>query len=149
IEIKSVEAVKLTFQLALVSEGLDAITGGEMAALGRQGQKALGKAIEALRMKKFSEARAALDKAYTLAPRSTEVLYLFGVYEEAQNNAERAKSYWTKTLELDPQYCRALLSMSEALLHENRPSDAIPYLERAVKAQPTAWRTHALYAEAY
>ena len=149
IEIKSVAAVKLTFQLELVSEGLDTITGGEMAALGPQGQKALGKAIEALRMKKFNEARAALDRAYMLAPRSAEVLYLFGVYEEAQNNREQAKSYWTKTLELDPQYCRALLSMSEALLHENRSNDAIPYLERAVKAQPTAWRPHALYAEAY
>jgi len=149
IEIKSVEAVKLTLQLALASEGLDAITVGEMAALGPQGQKALGKAIEALRMKKFNEARAALDKAYTLAPESTEVLYLFGVYERAQNNRERAKSYWMKTLELDPQYCRALLSMGEALLQENRPSDAMAYLERAVKAQPTAWRPQALYAEAY
>lgn len=149
IEVPSSANAKVTLQLEVTSEGIDAITDREMALLGPKAQKALGKAIEALRMNKPAGARAALEKAYQMAPQSAEVQYLLGVYELRQSRGAEAKSYWTKTLEFDPQHYRALISMSETLLGENHATEAMPYLERAVKAEPTAWRPHALYAEAY
>ena len=149
IGVKNPGELKLTFPLELASEGLDAITDREMAVLGQKGQKALAKAIESLRNQKIADARKSLDKALQLAPQSAEVQYLFGVCEEIDKNAEKAKSDWTKTLELDPQHYRALISMSEELLQENRAAEAVPYLERAEKIEPTAWRPQALYAEAY
>jgi len=149
IEVQSSKNAKVTLQLEMSSEGIDAITDREIALLGPKAQKALGKAIEALRMNKPAEARAALGKAYQLAPQSAEVQYLLGVYELRRSRSVEAKSYWTKTLDFDPQHYRALISMSETLLSENHATEAMPYLERAVKAEPTAWRPHALYAEAY
>jgi tetratricopeptide (TPR) repeat protein len=39
--------------------------------------------------------------------------------------------------------------MSQALLDENKPGEALPYLDRAVRAEPSSWRAHAIYADAY
>ena len=141
--------VKLTIQLEPTSEGIDAVSDREMAVLGPKAQKALGKAIEALRANKPADARGPLEKAHQIAPQSAEVQYLFGMMRMQTGNAGQATSYWEKTLELDPRHYRALISLSEALLHENKAAEAMPYLERAVQAEPTAWRPHALYAEAY
>ena len=149
IRLKNGEDLKLTVQLEAVSEGIDAVTEREIAALGAKWQKELGKAIEALRVQKTGEARSSLEKVLKVAPQNPEVQYLFGVCELIQKNDEKAKAYWTKTLELDPQHYRALMSMSEALLEENQLAEAVSYLERAEKAEPTAWRPHALFAEAY
>jgi len=52
-------------------------------------------------------------------------------------------------LELAPAHFRALMSMSDSLLAENQLAEALSYLERAEKVEPTAWRPHALLAEAY
>ena len=149
VRLKNGEDFKLTVQLEAVSEGIDAITEREFAALGAKWQKELGKAIEALRAQKTGEARASLEKVLKVAPQNPEVQYLFGVCELIQKNDEQAKAYWTKTLELDPQHFRALMSMSEALLETNQLAEAVSYLERAEKTEPTAWRPHALFAEAY
>lgn len=149
IAVKNPGELKLTFPMEPASEGIDAITDREMAALGQKGQKALAKAIEALRNQKIDDARKSLQKAFQLAPQSAEVQYLFGVCEVIDKNSEKAKSDWAKTLELDPQHYRALMSMSEELLQENHAAEAVPYLERAEKIEPTAWRAQALYAEAY
>jgi tetratricopeptide (TPR) repeat protein len=149
VEIRNSADVKVTVQLEATAEGIDAISDREMAVLGPKAQKALGKAIEALRANKPADARGPLEKASQIAPQSAEVQYLFGVMRMQVGNAAQAASYWEKTLELDPRHYRALISLSETLLHENRAAEAMPYLERAVRAEPTAWRPHALYAEAY
>jgi tetratricopeptide repeat protein len=67
-----------------------------------------------------------------------------GVGDKAQ-----AKRYWTKSLELHPQHFRALISLSQELLGENKPSEAVPFLERAIRTEPSSWRAHALMAEAH
>lgn len=149
ISVKEAADLKLTFQLDAAAEGIDAITDKEMAALGAKGQKEVQKAIEAIRSARLQEARTALQKAFGIAPRSAEVQYLLGVCEQKEGHADQAKSYFAKTLATEPQHYRALISMSEALLHEDHAKDATPYIERAANVEPTAWRPHALYAEAY
>jgi tetratricopeptide (TPR) repeat protein len=141
--------LKLTVQLEAAGEGMDAATEMEVAALPPKAQKALGKAIEALRANKPADARGPLEAAVRMAPKSAEVQYLYGVYESRAGDSTQAKSYWTKSLEYYPQHFRALVSMSETLLKENRPDEALPYLERAMRAEPNSWRVHALAAEAY
>jgi tetratricopeptide (TPR) repeat protein len=149
IQVRDGGELKLTIQLESSGEGMDAVSEREVAALGTKWQKELGKAIEALRVQKTNEARASLEKIEKVAPQNPEVQYLFGVCEQIQKNDEKAKAYWTKTLELAPQHYRALMSMSEALVEENQLGEAVSYLERAEKIEPTAWRSHALFAEAY
>ena len=141
--------MKVTIQLEEAAEGIDAATDMEVAALPAKAQKALGKAIEALRANKAADARSSLETAVRIAPKSAEVQYLYGLYELQAGDSAQAKTYWTKSLELYPQHFRALISLSEALLKDNKPEEAIPYLKRAERAEPSSWRAHALSAEAY
>jgi tetratricopeptide (TPR) repeat protein len=146
---QSTTLMKVTIQLQAAPEGEDAITDAEIAALAPKAQKAVGKAIEALRSNRLAEARSHLETAYRVAPTSAEINYLFGVYSLQLSDRVQAKSYWTKALELYPKHYRALLSLSQALLDENKPGEALAYLDRAVRAEPFSWRAHAIYAEAW
>jgi len=112
-------------------------------------QKALGKALEALRANKPAEARNHLDAAQRLAPNHPEVNYLFGIYWEQMGDWAQTKSSFVKAIDAYPRHVRALLSLGEILLHENKPAEALTYLDRAVEAEPFSWRSHALLADAY
>jgi tetratricopeptide (TPR) repeat protein len=109
----------------------------------------MAKAIEALRDNRPVVARSHLDAANRMAPNQAEVSYLFGVYSSQLGDASQARFYWTKTLELYPNHVRALLSLSETLIREKRPDQAAEYMKRAIAAEPSSWRPHAILAEAY
>jgi len=149
IDAQGASSMKVTIQLEPRPEGIDATTDMEVAALPAKAQKALGKAIEALRANKTMEARTSLETASRFAPKSSEVEYMYGVYASQIGDNAQAKTHWTKSLELYPRHFRALISLGEALLKENKPDEALAYLERAVQSEPSSWRAHALSAEAY
>ena len=119
-----------------------------IAALSPKAQKDVGKALEALRVNRPTEARGHLEAAQRDAPNSAEVEYLFGVYASQLNNEEQARAYWTKALELNPSHLSALLALSQDLLHDRKAAQAAPYLERAVEIEPSSWRAHMLIAQA-
>lgn len=77
---RSETLMKITLQLESAAEGVDAATDMEVAALNPKAQRALGKAIEALRAKKPNDARSSLETAARIAPQSAEVQYVYGVY---------------------------------------------------------------------
>jgi len=110
-------------------------------------QKELGKALEALRVNKLEQARSHLEAAYRKAPNYPAVTYLFGVYFQQMQDQEKAITFWTKTLEFDSNHALALLSLSEALLREARLNEAEMYVRRAVEADPSSWRAHAVRAD--
>jgi tetratricopeptide (TPR) repeat protein len=116
--------------------------------LAPKAQKEMGKALQALRTDKLSEARTHLAVAYRLAPNHPMVNYLYGVYWLKSKDLTQAKSYLMKTIEVAPSYTGALLSLSELLLHDNKAEEAIPYLKRAAEAEPSSWRAHAVMASA-
>ena len=117
--------------------------------LAPKAQKELGKALEALRANKPGDARGHLEAAYRKAPNHPAVNYLYGVYFSQMKDQEKAKSYWSKTLEFDPKHVFALLSLSEALLREEKLRDAEAYGKRAVEADPNSWRGHAILANVF
>jgi tetratricopeptide (TPR) repeat protein len=119
-----------------------------MSALKPKAQKELAKAMEELRANDLAKARTHLEAAHRMAPDHAEVNYLFGVYSSQSKDSEQARSYWTKTLELDPKHEGALLSLSQMLLSDNKASEALPLLNRAVAAEPSSWRAHAMLASA-
>jgi len=149
IELKASSTTKVSIQMERSEDGIDSISEREMNALGTKGEKELGKAIESIRRKKFSDAKTALEKANAIAPASAEVQYLLAVNEQSQNNIKAAKGYLKKAIELDPQHYRSLVFLGEELLHEGQTGESLKHLEVAVKVDPTAWRPHALCAEAY
>ena len=117
-------------------------------ALSPRTQKDVGRALAALRENKPNDARKHLEAAQKAAPKSSEVEYLFGVCASQSNDPVQAKSYWMKTLQLDPQHLNALLAVGQDLLHENKPAEAGKYLARAVETAPSSWRAHVLLSEA-
>ncbi|MGB2665178.1 MAG: tetratricopeptide repeat protein [Candidatus Acidiferrum sp.] len=119
-----------------------------IAALSPKAQKDVGKALEALRVNRPTEARSHLEAAQRDAPSSAEVEYLFGVYASQLNNEAQARSYWAKALELNPSHLNTLLALSQDLLHDRKAAQAVPYLERAVQIEPSSWRAHMLIAQA-
>jgi Flp pilus assembly protein TadD len=116
--------------------------------LAPKAQKELGKALEALRAGKLPEARTHLEVAYRLAPSNPDVNYLYGVYSSMVNDWQQAKSYWEKATAVYPQHLSSQVSLSNELLRENKPGDAIPHLKKALESDPSSWRAHALLADA-
>ena len=110
-------------------------------------QRELGRALEALRNGKPEQALSYLEAAYRAAPNHPAVNYLFGVYFQKIMDRQGAISHWTKTIEFDPKHVLALLSLSEALMYEDRLPEAGMYATRAVEADPSSWRGHAILAE--
>ena len=130
-------------------EATTTVASSSFPILTPKAQKALGKALEALRANKPAEARSHLDAAQHLAPNHPEVNYLFGVYWEQMGDWAQTKASFAKAIDAYPKHARALLSLGEILLHENKPVEALTYLDRAAEADPASWRTHAILADAY
>jgi tetratricopeptide (TPR) repeat protein len=123
--------------------------GEDHPVLGFKLQKELGKALEALRANKPADARHHLDAVYRSAPGDADANFLFGVYSSQLNDWVHARSYWEKVLALFPNHLGALLSLGGALMQDSKPNEAAHYLIRAVEAEPTSWRAHAVLADAY
>ena len=139
----------ITVRLQLESQGHPAAFSAGPPVLAPHAKKELGQALEAMRSGKLPEAQTHLAVAYRLAPADPEVNYVFGLYYAQANDWSNAKSYWEKVLSLYPKHFGALLSMGTVLLRENQPVDAETFLKRALDAEPSSWRAHALLAEAY
>lgn len=139
-------ASRIVIDMQPASNG-ETAAGSLHAPLAPKTQKELGKALEALRVNKPEQARSHLEAAYRKAPNSPAVNYLFGVYFQQREDLQKAISYWTKTLEFDPKHVSALLSLSEALMHEMRFHEAETYATQAVEADPSSWRAHAIHAD--
>ena len=91
--------------------------------------------------------QAERDNAYPPVSTDPEVNYVFGVYASKSSDWEQAKTYWTKALELLPDHVPAMVSMSEALLNENKTTEAKEYLDRAGKIDPSYWKAEAVLAQ--
>src|SRR5208283_131161 len=125
--------VKVKVELQPMTDKEAAASDRGIAALTPKAQKNGGKALEALRANRSSEARSYLQAAQRDAPNSAEVEYLFGVYASQMNDMQLARSYWMRALELNPSHLSALLAMSQGLLQEHKAAQAVPYLTRALE----------------
>jgi len=148
LEVQERSLAKITIEMTPLSAEEAASSVG-FYALAPKTQREVGKALEELRANKPNEARKHLEAAQRAAPTSAEIEYLFGVYSSQVNDPFRAKAYWLKTLELNPKHLSALLAVGQDLLQQGKPAEAMPYLTRAVEADASAWRAHALLAEAF
>ena len=137
----------LSLQLRPLSDAEDAASARSLGALDPRTQKEVGKALEALRTQKPNNAFHHLEVAEKDAPNNPEIEYLFGVYCAQTNDATQALAHWSTALTLDPKHLSSLLEMSQELLHEKKAGEAVPYLQRAMEAEPSSWRAHALMAE--
>jgi tetratricopeptide (TPR) repeat protein len=150
---KSVDTHAATTQKLIVQllplTAEDAALQARLSALSPKSQQQLGKAMDALRVGDPAKARHPLDALQRQAPDNPEVNYLLGVYASKTHDADHARSYWTRTLELDPKHLDTLFSLSDIYLHEKKFDAALSLALRAVAADPSSWRAHAVLASAY
>jgi predicted Zn-dependent protease len=141
------ETVYVTLKLESPGGGTAPVVPGP-PVLTPKAQEELEKALESIRARKLAEARTHLDAVFRLAPSHPEVNFLFGVYSSMVNDWQQAKAYWEKAIAIYPQHVPARLSLSNEMLRENKPADAIPHLKKALEIEPNSWRAHALLADA-
>jgi len=141
-------SAKLVYELHPTSTE-DVALAARLAALRPKAQQQLGRAMEALRADNTEKARRSLDSLQRLAPNHPEVNYLLGVYASKTHDQEHAKSYWERTLELDPRHMQALLSLSQSALDENDFDRALVLALSAAETDPSSWRAHAVLASTY
>jgi tetratricopeptide (TPR) repeat protein len=146
-EVDKPGAVSVTLTLRPL-EAEDAAASRGFYALPPKAQRDVGKALEALRANKPDNAIKHLESAQRDAPKSAEVEYLFSVYSTETKDPVRARSYWMKTLELDPRHLSTLLAVGQDDLQSNKSAEALPYLKRAIQVEPNSWRAQLLYSEA-
>ena len=120
-----------------------------LASMKPKAQKEMAKALEALRVNKPIVARTHLDAVDQMAPNRAEVNYLLGVSASQLNDETQATAYWTKALQINPKHFQTLLALSETAVRNQTPNEAVGYLKQAIETEPSAWRAHALLAEAY
>lgn len=143
-----VRLATVTLELQPIADEEEAAADRGLRALSPRAQKEASKALEALRKRKADDARTHLEAAQREAPNSGDVQYLFGVYAAMINNRPQALEYWNKTLELSPNHLSALLELGQVFIEQQKPGEAMPYLNRALTVEPSSWRAHALLAEA-
>lgn len=126
----------------------DAAAAKSASSMNPKAQKELNKAVEALRARKPADARSHLEAAQKASPDSADVEYVFGIYSARMNDPTQAMAHWNKALTDNPRHLSALLEVSQQLIHEKKPVEASPYLQRALQVDPSSWRAHAFSAEA-
>jgi tetratricopeptide (TPR) repeat protein len=146
-EVNGPGAVSVTLSLRPL-EAEDAAASRGFYALPPKVQRDVGKALDALRANKPDNAIKHLESAQRNAPKSAEVAYLFSIYSKETKDPDRARSYWMKTLELDPRHLSTLLAVGQDDLQSNKSAEALPYLKRAIQVEPNSWRAQLLYSEA-
>ncbi len=120
----------------------------DSSALAPKLQKELARALEELRAGSALEAQKRLEVVLKAAPDDLNVNFILGICAAQRNALPQAKDHWENVLKISPEHLGALLSFGNVLLRENRPAEAAQYFSRAVQAQPSAWRAHALLADA-
>jgi tetratricopeptide (TPR) repeat protein len=148
IDVNSAVPAKFTADLQPMADAEAAASSVGLLALPLKVQKEVGKALESLHADKPANALKHLEAAQRDAPKSAEVEYLFSVYSTETKDPVRARSYWMKTLELDPRHLSALLAVGQDDLQSNKSAEALPYLKRAIQVEPNSWRAQLLYSEA-
>jgi hypothetical protein len=77
------------------------------------------------------------NKVYPPVSSDADVNHIFGAYASKVGDWEQAESYCAKVLEQVPDNVPAMVSMGEVLLNQNKASEALPYLERTAKTDPS------------
>ena len=134
----------VSIELHPMGDAEDAASDAGLNSLSPKVQREVGKALEALRKKKPSDARKHLETAQRQAPNNAEVEYLFGIYAMQVEDVAEAQARWTKTLEFNPNHLSALLEVAQGFLAQKKSAEAMPYLNRALAVEPSSWRAHAL-----
>jgi len=112
-------------------------------------QKEMDRALEAIRDKKYDEARKHLLLASKMAPANPEIEYLIGMVDYAEKNLEPAAAHFEKTLNLAPNHEKALVSLARLRMDSHDYQKSVSHLETAIQNNAKNSQAHLLLAVCY
>lgn len=104
--------------------------------------------LHALEANHLKVAERKLNLAYAYVPGNAEVNFALGNLHYARGDREQAKSYYGRTLGLDPCHEGALNNLGVLALEEQQWEAAIKFFETALALAPQDAKTHYLLARA-
>ena len=102
----------------------------------KDAKKAYDKGLEAIRKKKFDDARTSFEKAVEAYPRYATAWYELGLLQAGQGKPDMARSYFDKALECDPKYVQSYLQISILELQASRWRSLADVTDRLLKLDP-------------
>jgi Tfp pilus assembly protein PilF len=104
---------------------------------------------EALDSGDFARAEQELQRARAYVPDNPETNFALGNLRLAQGNRTDAKSFYEIALRLNPKHKGVLNNLALVALEENRPAQALEYLQRALEQPSQEAKTFYLLARAH
>ncbi|MGH9742028.1 MAG: tetratricopeptide repeat protein [Candidatus Acidiferrum sp.] len=118
--------------------------------LAPKAQKAMAKALDEIKSRKFDDAEKNISEAMRLAPSHPDVLYVRGVLYLEERNWVPAQTALEKATQIDPHHARAFAALGMALFDQGKYDAAIAPLEKSLQLNPAAdWETSWALAKAY
>jgi tetratricopeptide (TPR) repeat protein len=92
---------------------------------------------------------AQLESAVAYAPDSDDLRFYLGMAYDRIGRASDAENSFRNALRINPDHYRASLLLGRLLGIQNKPSEALPFLEKAVSLQPQSPDAHKFLANVY
>jgi predicted Zn-dependent protease len=106
-------------------------------------------ALALIKMGLWETALPEMQAAVVCTPKSAQMHFYLGAVHLRLKHAPEATAEFDKALELDADHFLTNLKYGELLLLEGKASEALPKLNRAVKADAKSAEAHASLASAY
>lgn len=126
-----------------------ASTKARIPELQGKSRKEMEAAVASLRDNKLADAQKHIDYALKHSPGHPDVQYVAALCALTANDNAKAREYLDAAVTLFPEHFSAQVALGGLLLQQGKVDDAILHLQKAVAAEPNAWRAHRLLSEAY
>jgi tetratricopeptide (TPR) repeat protein len=102
--------------------------------------------LQALEVGRLEAAKGKLDVAYAYSPHNAEVNFAEGNLQLALNDRERARSFYARTLLLDPTHAGAFNNLGVLALQDGRWELAAKFFRHAIEHSPADSKIYYLLA---
>lgn len=106
-------------------------------------------ALALVKTGQWDSALAEMQAAVVCTPKSAQMHFYLAAVHLRLKHLPEATAAFEKALELDPDHFLANLKYGEMLVYEGKATEALPYLNRAAKADDKSAEAHAFLARAY
>ncbi len=111
-------------------------------------QKEVQQGLRDLSSNKIASAQKHFQKAIVMAPGNPYVNYVMGMSYVLAKQEAKAQPYLEESVSLDPNEASSLLALGTLRLDQGNYAGAVDLLSKAVKLEPSSWKSQWLLADA-